>query len=568
MPSLAEPTERLPYEVPLTLDPLDMADFTKLKNKDLEGFSLDGKPGEMEQVMEELWEKFMEQSRFNLTDLDEEQHKKMDRCFDDFVTAYYDPNRDPRACPSMFDEVSCWPETSPGTLRTIECFTVFKDIMYDNVGKNATLDCFQNGLWSKKANYTDCLNFVGNNSSKDTSTVNTITTIFYVGNSLSLVAVLLALWIFISFKDLRCLRNTIHTNLLFTYLFHNFCWIVYAFVQTIVNEIFGCSFFVALNYFTLTNFMWMFVEGFYLYMLVVKTFSVENIKLRVYTLIGWGAPVPIIFFWALLKSHLTITHSKTELDEAGMEGHELEGIVRNCPLMPDSTLDWIQKVPVLFVLSTNVIFLTHIMWVLITKLRSANTVETQRYRKATKALLVLIPLLGLTYMLLIALPQELEHVRAILLSTQGFWVALFYCFLNSEVQNSIRHHIERWKTARGLSDTRSSSVRRGRDGSPRPRTDCSSYGRRLFGSKRESLCSEVTTMTTFVANGYNPVSTQTGPVLPLQQQQPLLQQPQQQPIQQQQLASSSHLNFRNSTAGLIQNCGDQDGKPTVRDSLL
>ncbi|MPC92450.1 Diuretic hormone receptor [Portunus trituberculatus] len=56
--------------------------------------------------------------------------------------------------------------------------------------------------------------------------------------------------------------------------------------------------------------------------------------------------------------------------------------------------------------------------VLITKLRSANTVETQRYRKATKALLVLIPLLGLTYMLLIALPQELEHVRAVLLSTQ------------------------------------------------------------------------------------------------------------------------------------------------------
>ncbi|XP_042205590.1 diuretic hormone receptor-like, partial [Homarus americanus] len=237
--------------------------------------------------------------------------------------------------------------------------------------------------------------------------------------------------------------------------------------QTLVNVSVGCSFFVALNYFTLTNFMWMFVEGFYLYMLVVKTFSVENIKLRVYTLIGWGVPVPIIISWVILKSQLATTHP------AGMEGHELEGLVRNCPLMPDSTVDWIQKIPVLFLLSTNLIFLTRIMWVLITKLRSANTVETQRYRKATKALLVLIPLLGLTYMLLIALPQELEHVRAILLSTQGFWVALFYCFLNSEVQNSIRHHIERWKTARGLADPRHASVRHGRDGSPRPKTDCS-----------------------------------------------------------------------------------------------
>nr|XP_053633897.1 uncharacterized protein LOC128689542 [Cherax quadricarinatus] len=435
MPSLAEPTERLPYEVPLTLDPLDMADFTKLKNKDLEGFSLDGKPGEMEQVMEELWEKFMEQSRFNLTDLDEEQHKKMDRCFDDFVTAYYDPNRDPRACPSMFDEVSCWPETSPGTLRTIECFTVFKDIMYDNVGKNATLDCFQNGLWSKKANYTDCLNFVGNNSSKDTSTVNTITTIFYVGNSLSLVAVLLALWIFISFKDLRCLRNTIHTNLLFTYLFHNFCWIVYAFVQS----------------------------------------PVESPKTQ------------------LDHQHEQVTSRVTQDTD-----HQHEQVTSR--VTQDTDHQHEQQSPV----------------------------ESPRTQ---------------------IINMNNSHQEA---SDNGLKFTLSVPTFSTSL------------TAAGCTQTSNYAYHF----FPSLVSLPDSYGRRLFGSKRESLCSEVTTMTTFVANGYNPVSTQTGPVLPLQQQQPLLQQPQQQPIQQQQLASSSHLNFRNSTAGLIQNCGDQDGKPTVRDSLL
>ena len=61
---------------------------------------------------------------------------------------------------------------------------------------------------------------------------------------------------------------------------------------------------------------------------------------------------------------------------------------------------------------------------LITKLRSANNVETQQYRKASKALLVLIPLLGVTYILVMAGPSEgsaakyYEHVRAMLLSTQ------------------------------------------------------------------------------------------------------------------------------------------------------
>lgn len=65
-----------------------------------------------------------------------------------------------------------------------------------------------------------------------------------------------------------------------------------------------------------------------------------------------------------------------------------------------------------------------ILQVLITKLRSANSVETQQYRKGSKALLVLIPLLGLTYVLVIAGPTEgliaiyFSHIRAVLLSTQ------------------------------------------------------------------------------------------------------------------------------------------------------
>lgn len=62
--------------------------------------------------------------------------------------------------------------------------------------------------------------------------------------------------------------------------------------------------------------------------------------------------------------------------------------------------------------------------VLITKLRSANTVETRQYRKASKALLVLIPLLGITYLVVMAGPNEgvglhiFAIARALLLSTQ------------------------------------------------------------------------------------------------------------------------------------------------------
>ena len=53
----------------------------------------------------------------------------------------------------------------------------------------------------------------------------------------------------------------------------------------------------------------------------------------------------------------------SELEIADMDGQELEGLLRTCPLMPASHLDWLHKIPVLAVLSLNGLFLARIMWV-------------------------------------------------------------------------------------------------------------------------------------------------------------------------------------------------------------
>ena len=59
--------------------------------------------------------------------------------------------------------------------------------------------------------------------------------------------------------------------------------------------------------------------------------------------------------------------------------------------------------------------------VLITKLRSTNSAETQQYKKATKALLVLLPLLGVTYILVLVAPSTthvIYYIQAVLVSIQ------------------------------------------------------------------------------------------------------------------------------------------------------
>ena len=66
---------------------------------------------------------------------------------------------------------------------------------------NATLYCYANGTWSSRSFYDYCLNAITNPPGTHVGTsISTIQTTFYVGNSLSLAAVALALWIFISFK--------------------------------------------------------------------------------------------------------------------------------------------------------------------------------------------------------------------------------------------------------------------------------------------------------------------------------------------------------------------------------
>ncbi|KNC24563.1 hypothetical protein FF38_09717 [Lucilia cuprina] len=360
-------------------------------------------------------------------------------------------------CLTQFDSILCWPRTPRATLAALPCLDEFQGIQYDS-SQNATRYCHANGTWEKYTNYDACMHLTEPATVSEFEPIIELPTIiYYIGYTISLVSLTLAIVI------------STHTSLG------------------------GCIVLVTLfHFFTLTNFFWMLVEGLYLYILVVKTFSGDNIRFNVYALIGWGGPAVFVVVWSIAKG---LTMSSATTDQIQIEG---------CPWMQETHVDWIFQGPVCVVLIINLIFLLRIMWVLITKLRSANTVETRQYRKAAKALLVLIPLFGITYLVVLAGPSEggvMSHMfailRAFLLSTQGFSVSLFYCFLNSEVRNALKHHISTWQDSRNIRLNQSRRyVSKGfaKDTSPnteskRPLT--SYYGK----GKRESCVSSATTTT-------------------------------------------------------------------------
>ncbi|CRL06927.1 CLUMA_CG019597, isoform A [Clunio marinus] len=337
-------------------------------------------------------------------------------------------------CYTSYDGVLCWNRTKIDTTITQPCFSEFQGVHYD-VRNNATRYCSINGVWDL-TNYANCHHIYTNNKTCHELDFNlqcsayATSIIYYIGYSVSLVALILAV-------------------------------IMYMGPGTV-----GCIFLaILLHYFVLTNFFWMMVEGLYLYMLVVQTFSGDKIRFNLYAVIGWGFPSIFVGFWTVFKAFSSDDENQLELE---------------CSWMRESNIDWIIHVPACVVLIINLVFLLCIMWVLITKLRSANTIETRQYRKASKALLVLIPLLGITYLIVIAGPNEgLEsHIfailRAFLISIQGFSVVCIYCFNNSEVRQALKHRLNRWRDSRNLSSGNSIRSRRytmSKDYSPRSRTE-------------------------------------------------------------------------------------------------
>uniref|UniRef100_T1JN35 G-protein coupled receptors family 2 profile 2 domain-containing protein n=1 Tax=Strigamia maritima TaxID=126957 RepID=T1JN35_STRMM len=229
--------------------------------------------------------------------------------------------------------------------------------------------------------------------------------------------------------DLRCLRNTFHTNLLLTYVLVNLTWICTALAPVIHSnsQSGACVLVILLLYFQGTNFFWMFVEGFYLYLLVVRTFQAGKVKLYIYMLIGWEFPkfsillmhakhykhnfllldmlhcyksaTGSIFLSTLLaESHgvlfangcnRNLGNYKSRTD--GTNGRPFINIRTNGNRMPVDTESFVRLHLLLSnssslkckykLLRINILFLIQIMWVLITKLRVSTSAESQQYRK-------------------------------------------------------------------------------------------------------------------------------------------------------------------------------------------
>lgn len=332
-------------------------------------------------------------------------------------------------CPRTFDGWGCWSDTPANTTAFIPCPTVVPGFLSH---RRAFKVCLEDGTWFRHpetnkpwSNYTTCVD------QEDLGFRQVINNLYISGYSISVVALLVSLALFFSFSSLNCDRIRIHKNLFLSFVVNNTMWIfwytlvIFRADVLISNGVYCQVLHVLVNYFMVCNYFWMFCEGLYLHTLLVVAFLSEKKMMRWLYLIGWGVPILPTSLYAWLRGS-----SPADTVLCWIE---------------DSKYLWILNGPVCFSMLLNAFFLINIVRVLVTKLRAFNSPEAHHTRKAVRATLILIPLLGLQYLLTPFRPpagskgeQIYETLAAVFTSFQGLCVSLLFCFCNAEVTAAVK----------------------------------------------------------------------------------------------------------------------------------
>ncbi|MBN3308420.1 CALRL protein, partial [Amia calva] len=344
------------------------------------------------------------------------------------IMKYKDNNRKGPKCNSTWDGWLCWDDTEAGVISQQHCPDYFQDF---DPSEMATKICTDNGDWflhpeSNRTwtNYTKC-------NERTNEGMKTAMNLYYlalIGHGLSLTSLFISLGIFFHFKSLSCQRITLHKNLFFSFVLNSVITIIWLTAvannqELVARNPASCkvSMFIHLYLFG-CNYFWMLCEGIYLHTLIVVAVFAEKQHLMWYYLLGWGFPLIPASIHAIARSYYYND---------------------NCWISSKTTLLYIIHGPIC----------------------AALLAESSLYMKAVRATLILVPLLGIQYVLFPYRPQGrvateiYDYVMHIIMHYQGLLVATIFCFFNGEVQAVLRRHWNQYRIQFGSSFTHSDALR-------------------------------------------------------------------------------------------------------------
>jgi len=256
--------------------------------------------------------------------------------------------------------------------------------------------------------------------------------ITYVGCGLSLFGAIAAIASFVLFTQLNNDRHIIHGNLLLSIAISQTIFL--AGVGHTENKI-QCKFTaIMLHYFYLASFGWMLCEGLHLYTMVVKVFNLSS-KIYHYIVIAWGTPALIVLITAASR-------------------YSEYGTSTSCWISPERNTLLAFIIPVAGTIFANIVILAMVLNEICRLQTSGRTCMGDVVRSTLKSLVVLFPLLGVTWLfgLLVFATHNVvfQYLFALFNTMQGFFIFLLHCLFNSEIRKNFKRKKEAWKSLKAF----------------------------------------------------------------------------------------------------------------------
>ncbi|XP_078065120.1 calcitonin gene-related peptide type 1 receptor-like isoform X1 [Mustelus asterias] len=388
-------------------------------------------------TLQESWEPAGYTTESMATDVRLSRIRIISAQYECYLKIISDPpyEKDGSYCNRTWDGWLCWDDAPTQSVAVQQCPDYYQE--FDHSEK-ASKFCAENSLWFRHpesnrtwTNYTQCTAHTRDNQK-------TVWNQYYLaitGHGISIVCLLLSLCIFFYFKSLSCQRVSLHKSLFLSYILNSIVtimWLTVPNYQDLVDQNpVGCKVLHFIHlYLTGCNYFWMLCEGIYLHTLIIVAVFVEEQRLLWYYILGWGFPlVPAIIHAAARSNYFN----------------------DNCWMRIDTHLLYIVHGPICTALVVNLFFLLNIVRVLITKLRVTHQAQSEAYMKVVRATLILVPLLGIQFVLFPYKPdgrltgEIYDHVMHIFMHFQGILVTTIFCFFNREVQSAFKRQWSQYK---------------------------------------------------------------------------------------------------------------------------
>ncbi|XP_071806561.1 uncharacterized protein [Asterias amurensis] len=270
------------------------------------------------------------------------------------------------------------------------------------------------------------------------------------GGIISITCLCLTLTLYACLKVFRNQTIIIHGNLAVSILVSQ---IIFLTGIDVKNQVACKAVAALLHYFLLSSFSWMMLEGANLYMKATSVFQ-TTIHMGILFVIGWVFPLIVVGI-TLAAKFSSYTSSLS------------------CWLNNQNGVIWAFVAPVIFVTACNTCVLVRVIRVFLSLEALANKSDTKKIVAGARAIVLLTPLLGITW--LIGLMNingsvvVLSYVFVILNSSQGVWIFILHCVLNEEVGKAFKL---KWAKLRKLHSCKvnpniDSSSKSGRDSQAR-----------------------------------------------------------------------------------------------------